>query len=321
MNWLSFYTKTYSALRSSSGVPYWVLTPLRKLTRLGANKMLPCILAKHRERKGVVERGVIVSFTSFPARIGDVWQVVKSLKNQSVLPEKIILWLSLEQFPDKLGIPESLLKEVDDLFEIRMVEGDIRSHKKFYYVMNEYPDKSFITCDDDIYYHPDTLRYLVEGSKKFPNCVIANTARYVQHNEAGELLPYNSWKVVRKSYETTDLIQTGVGGVLYPPHVLHDMTLMKEIFTTLTPMADDLWLNSMARLKGTPIVKSGLELLPLPIKNGSDSLSSINVGLSKNDEQLQAMRSWLSDSLFDPYISGYHVSFKGCDTSEIGGNS
>lgn len=292
-------------------MPFWVLTPLRKLTRLWANKMLPDILTRQKEvsGKGAVEHGVIVSFTSFPARIDDVWQVVKSLKNQSVLPEKIILWLSLDQFPDKSGVPMNLLNEVDGLFEIRMVEGDIRSHKKFYYVMNEYPDKSFITCDDDIYYHPDTLKYLVEGSKRYPSCVIANSARYIQHNEAGELLPYNSWRAVLKSFESKDLIQIGAGGVLYPPHVLHEMTLAKEIFTSLTPMADDLWLNGMARLKGTPVVKSELKLLPLPIKNGSDSLSSMNRGLSKNDEQLQAMRSWLKDSFFDPYVSGYHVAF------------
>ena len=70
---------------------------------------------------GTIENGVIISFTSFPARINDVWKVVESLKNQSILPAKIILWLSKEQFPDGSGIPASLKDREGDIFEIRIV--------------------------------------------------------------------------------------------------------------------------------------------------------------------------------------------------------
>src|SRR5690554_3540856 len=37
------------------------------------------------------EIGLIVSFTSFPARIDNVWLVVESILRQSVKPDKIIL--------------------------------------------------------------------------------------------------------------------------------------------------------------------------------------------------------------------------------------
>lgn len=310
MNKLDFYTKLYSRLHNYPGIPFWLLTPLRKLVRSRANRVLPYYLLKRRGRKDVVESDLIISFTSFPARIKDVWKVVESLKNQSVLPEKIILWLSEVQFPTRETIPESLWKEEDDLFEVRMVDEDIRSHKKFYYVMQEYPDKTFVTCDDDIYYHPDMLKNLVDGSKKFPGCVIANTTRYIQFDEDQKLLPYNSWRVTQKPFASKDLIQIGVGGVLYPPHVLHELTLRKDLFFSLTPMADDIWLNSMARLNGIPVVKTAMQLLPLPIENGSPSLSSVNRGSSKNDDQLKTLRSWLKEFLFDPYAANYHVDFK-----------
>ena len=168
MNYLNFFTKAYGLLHGYKGLPFWVLTPFRRIVRYFSNKILPNYLSKSKPSNGRVEKNIILSFTSFPARISNVWQVVESIKRQSVLPEKIVLWLSLKQFPGGEGIPDSLLNEVDDLFEIRMVEDDIRSHKKFYYVMQEYPDKAFVTCDDDIYYHPDTLKYLVECSKKHP---------------------------------------------------------------------------------------------------------------------------------------------------------
>ena len=134
MNLLNLFTGLYGKLHSYPGVPYWGLTPLRKIVRFAANKYLPLYLSQSLPKNGKPEPGVVISFTSFPARIADVWQVVKSLKNQTVLPEKIILWLSKEQFPTKSTIPDSLCQEEDKLFEIRMVDEDIRSHKKFYYV-------------------------------------------------------------------------------------------------------------------------------------------------------------------------------------------
>ena len=295
MNALNIFTRSYAKLHNYPGVPFWVLTPLRKAVRYGANKVLPRYLAKPHEPKGKREEGVILSFTSFPARIKEVWQVVESLKNQSVLPEKIILWLSKDQFPTRGSIPESLWKEEDHLFEIRLVDGDIRSHKKYYYVMQEYPDKTFVTCDDDVYYHPDTLKNLVETSRLFPGCIIANTTRVITCDSSGEILPYNQWKSVHRAFTYDNLIQIGVGGVLYPPGCLHELTLRKDLFFTLTPMADDIWLNCMARLKGTRIVQSDMTQLLIDIYNGSPSLSSVNRGESKNDEQIANLRKYLRE--------------------------
>lgn len=72
---------------------------------------------------------IIVSLTSFPARINNVWLVVECMLRQTVHADKIILWLSKDQFPSDDCIPFSLKKRISDVFEIRMVSGDIRSHK------------------------------------------------------------------------------------------------------------------------------------------------------------------------------------------------
>ena len=309
MNALNFFTKTYSLLHNYPGVPYWVLTPLRKAVRFGANKVLPKYLAKPHAYKGSVEKGYILSFTSFPARINTVWQVVESLKNQSVLPEKIILWLSTSQFPTKEHIPDNLWKEEDDLFEIRMVEGDIRSHKKFYYVMQQYPEHAFITCDDDIYYHPDTLKNLIEASRRYPKSVIANVTRRIEYDDKGDLKPYRQWKKEESAYETENLIQIGAGGVLYPPKTLHALTLRKDLFFSLTPMADDIWLNCMARLNGTRVVQSAMKQMSLLINDKSPSLSKENISGGKNDEQISNLRKYLIENkLGDVYSAGYQIA-------------
>ena len=309
MNLLTLFTSVYSALHSYPYIPYWGLTPFRKLVRYGANLTLPKYLAQVNVLRVEKENGVIISFTSFPARINNVWLVVKSLKNQSVLPEKIILWLSKEQFPKKETIPDSLWREEDSLFEIRMVENDIRSHKKYYYVMQEFPDKTFVTCDDDIYYHPDMLKHLVEASKQFPGCVIANKTRKISFDSEGNMMPYNKWETNQTPLSSENLIQIGVGGVLYPPKTLHELTLRKDLFFSLTPMADDIWLNCMARMQGTPVVQSAMKMLPLPIDSDSPALSSANKGQNRNDLQLSQLKDYLvKNGLSDVYSKTFKIN-------------
>lgn len=77
--------------------------------------------------------------------------------NQTLQPREIILWLSKEQFPTTDSLPESLKSREDDVFKIRMVDGDIRSHKKYYYVVKEYTDDLIFLIDDDIYYPTDII--------------------------------------------------------------------------------------------------------------------------------------------------------------------
>lgn len=309
MDKLRLFTNAYGCLHNYKGVPFWVLTPLRKILRYEANRVLPKYLGKSCALQGKTDKSVIISFTSFPARIYDVWKVVESLKNQSVLPERIILWLSKVQFPTEDTIPDTLWKEEDSLFEIRMVEGDIRSHKKFYYVMQEFPEKTLVTCDDDIYYHPDMLKYLMEGSKRFPGCVIANTTRQIGFDVEGNLMPYKKWKVNQKAFSSDNLIQIGSGGVLYPPNGLHELTLRKDLFFSLTPMADDIWLNCMARMQGTPVVQSAMKILPLPIYTGSPTLSSVNKGQNRNDVQLSQLKNYfVKNKLPEIYSVTYKIT-------------
>ena len=79
--------------------------------------------------------------------------------HQTFLPKKIILWLSKEQF-DKKDLPDSLLSLENEVFEIRMVDGDIRSYKKSYYVLKEYPEDNVLLIDDDLFY--PTIRLYVD---------------------------------------------------------------------------------------------------------------------------------------------------------------
>lgn len=298
MNPLYFYTKIYGGLACKK-VPYWLLTPIRRLVRTLANKHIPKYF---NNKKPQFVKNLIVSFTSFPARIDNVWKVVESLKSQTVLPEKIVLWLSKEQFHSEENLPQSLLSERDALFEIRLVDGDIRSHKKYYYTIKEFGDKTFITCDDDVFYDPNMIRRLVEASRLFPGCIIANHTLGIRFDVDGNVSLYHDFIKDVKPFSSQNLIQIGVGGVLYPSHCLHEMVTEQDLFMKLAPYADDIWLNVMARLKGTPIVQSSKDVLWLPIVDESPSLSDVNNGENRNNQQITQIREYLkSKGLEDIY--------------------
>lgn len=303
MNTLSFLTYIYTGL---SDKPY--LPMVMKGVRFIVRKCTELHILKYKKTQfepwGKKEKGLVVSFTSFPARINDVWKVVVSLKNQSILPEKIILWLSKDQFPTESTIPQSLWNQIDDCFEIKLVDGDIRSHKKHYYSLLSYPEKTFITCDDDVIYDSEMIERLIECSRSNPNCIIANHTWKIQFLPDGNVSHCNDWRSVGAPYEKDNLMQIGIGGVLYPPHCLHELVTRKDLFMNLIPMADDIWLNCMARLKDTPVVQTKKNAICLPIKNGSPSLYAENEGQDKNQIQLQKLRSYLQNNGFkDVYFN------------------
>lgn len=165
------------------------------------------------------EEKFIVSMTSFPARIDDIWICIESLMRQSFRPDAIELWLSLKQFPTK-SIPTSLENLKKRGLSINWVEDDIRSYKKYYYSMLKHPNDCVITVDDDVYYPEDALANLIDLHKQFPHCVCANRVHKICYDENGEIKPYRKWIHNYKGtrYPQNRLFVTGEGGVLYPPH-------------------------------------------------------------------------------------------------------
>ena len=304
MNLLNLYTKIYGSLYNRVGIHYLFFSPIRFLVRKIANISLPYFLSKPCAHSSQRIPDLIISFTSFPARIKNVWMVVESIKRQSYLPEKIILWLSDEQFRSYEELPDKLKEEEDSLFEIKFVPNDLRSHKKYMYAFLQFPKKTIITIDDDIFYHPDTIKFLVDGNRTYPNNIIANCTKKILYND-DEIMPYNLWEQRRiKIFESEDLVQIGVGGVLYPPQLLDKIVVDDNLFMSLAPTADDLWLNSIARYSNVKIVQSGLKILFLPIESKTPSLSSSNKYEGKNDEQLGNINSYMKEHM---NINLYHT--------------
>lgn len=285
------YSKLYNLTYKRKFIPMRLVKPFMGIMERLANKDLEQNRDAYlnlRNKDSVKLENVIVSFTSFPKRIENVWKTVLSLKNQLYLPEKIILWLCEEEFPGG-ELPTNLRELQDELFEIRFVDTNLYSYKKFYYAFKEFPDKIIVTVDDDVYYPDDTLKTLANEAKKYPGDIISNRVREIGFSK-GNLLPYNEWKAEGIKKRVGNLFLIGVGGVWYPPdEEYRKKTLDKEKFLSLAPFADDLWLNAIAYMTKRKIRYTGYRRRQLPIAPGSPSLESKNRGESLNDSQLKNM--------------------------------
>lgn len=305
MNILDLFVKAnYCLYQRDSLLGNKMLSPSRAALRYGASKLLPRYLKRPIKEMQSLESSedLIVSLTSFPARINHVWQTISCLLRQTYSPYKIILWLSEDQFGSDYHIPESLSVLLCQRFEIRWVKGDICSHKKHYYVMGEFPNALVFLADDDIYYPTDMLERVMLLHKTHPDDVICQYGYRMKYNEAGHLVSYRDWPKVYASISDSNMFFGSGGGTLFCPSKLYKDLRRLDLFTRLTPTADDIWLNAMVRLAGLKVrmLKTGHIL---PVINQEDvKLASENIGNNKNDEQIMAVSEYyLRTICIDPF--------------------
>lgn len=197
---------------------------------------------------------LIVSMTSFPERIAEIKYAIYSLVCQTLRPQKIILWLAENQFPNKTkDLPSDLLAFEKYDLEIKWCE-DLRSYKKLVPSLINFPDYFVATADDDIYYDNTWLEKLWMTHLKNPDHVVCHVAKVVEFDADKKIIPFTKWKRNIKDDHPRFLnVQLGAGGVLYHKKFMHEDVCTKELFQKLAPFADDIWFYFMAILNNTPI--------------------------------------------------------------------
>jgi hypothetical protein len=240
---------------------------------------------------------VIVSLTSFPGAIAYAAKAVRSILEGTVLPDRVVLYLAEPQFPGR-AIPFEIeaLEAANLRFEVRWCEEDIRSYKKLVPALNDFPDAVIVTVDDDVWYGRNMLRCLLRLHDRFPNAVLAHRAKRIEPGA-----PYRKWRKYRwyrflfkRFYFDYRTIQTGVGGVLYPPNVLKADMLDQKVFMTVAPTTDDIWFWAAAVARGTYVVPVPFGPHNKPRGLGKPhelSLKTVNFksGTDRNSAALQAI--------------------------------
>lgn len=277
-----------------------------------ANSILPVFLKKSKADLDDANCiPVIVSITSFPARIGRVWMTVESVLCQSCKPEAVILWLSREQFPNELNdLPSILVEQQKRGLTIRFVDEDIRSYKKFYYAFQEFKDKLVMTLDDDLLLPSYFLKSIYDCKLQHPDNVIASFGfRFYWDEKIGYIHPDGS-RICHNDSGLNLFFGSG-GGTLFDTKVAAKMDTIDRI-RELCPTADDIYLNALIRIGGMGITFHVNNPL-LAVKNkGNIALVSHNGDIgdpeSVNAKQLKALVAYLgSNNYNNPFFVGQNA--------------
>lgn len=245
---------------------------------------------------------ITVSLTSFPERIPTLHYTIESLLTQSVKPDRLILWLAEEQFPNKENdLPNSLTNLKQYGLEIKWCE-DLKSYKKLVPTISECPNDIIITFDDDIYYDEKVVEDLYSGYLKNPNAITTIRAFRVKFNKSNKLSFFSSNEIIWnwRKYQNPSLYNTiiGCGGVLYPPNCLYSDILNKSKFQEILPTQDDIFFWGMTVLNHTPVqIVNGYSTTLDIIENTQNSgLCKINIkkgkGLSGNQSLEQLLKAY-----------------------------
>lgn len=247
---------------------------------------------------------LIISLTSYSRRINNVWQVVYTLLCQSLKPDKIILWLSEEEFGNISNLPNNLKKLVKYGLEVRFCK-DIGPHKKYYYTMKNYPQAIVITVDDDVYYPSNTVELLYKKHLEFPNSVCCNWAHEITFDSERHIRPYSQWKSAIDNHNMlpqNKIFPVGYQGVLYPAKCLDNIVFSEKSIARLAPTTDDIWLKFAAFLNKTKAIrtdKGNYKFFEI-ISSQKYSLFKINVKeYNKNDKSIKLIKNYFQKELRD----------------------
>ena len=239
------------------------------------------------------EADYVVSLTTYPARVGNVWRVIEMAANQRGIKEKyaICLYLIKSEF-EGVDLPAKIKELQARGLTVKFNEENLKCHNKYFYAFKDYPEKTVITIDDDLQYNHHTISGLIKKNKEYPDCIIYNRGNRILKNE-----PYNNWPFVENlTCPQHDVFPTGVGGVLYPPHCCNRFVTDMEVIKKTCLRADDLWLNFMSRLNHTKVVQSGLKstYMVLPDTSQQTALWLVNNDVIQvgNDVQINEITKW-----------------------------
>jgi hypothetical protein len=254
----------------------------------------------------ITHEDIIISLTSYGKRVEDALPyALYSLLTQTILPKKIVVYLDRDNWSDD-RLPD-LIKHLKKIgIEVRYCE-DIRSYKKIVPALRDFPNNPIVTVDDDIYYNEHMIEWLLDAYKNLPEKSVVGLWACIVASKDGKYMPYNTWKDCKyRTSESEFALYTGYG-TLYPPHIFDSEVMNSDIFMSLCPTADDIWMWAMEKRLNIPVYITENACLGLHTdvnrknmlfpEDNPDSLYYVNELMgNKNDEQ------------FNNLISYYHLS-------------
>lgn len=239
---------------------------------------------------------IVVSLTSFGRRLDTVHIVIKSIMNQILKADAIVLYIAKEDSLKRIQQEEELIRA--GLRIVRNVR-DLKPHKKYFYAMREFTQCLIVTIDDDAIYDDRLLRDLYEKHIEYPEAVICRRGHRMTKKD-GRVACYDMWEgCVQSVVPEKGICATGVGGILYPCGAYREKFLDEKGIRETALFGDDLWLNVVELMEGIAVYAIGE--IPAKVIEGTqeEALYMKNAENKRNDEYLNSLQSYFDINLAD----------------------
>lgn len=244
------------------------------------------VLAKIRQSKFRTDSKAqfVVSIASYPQRSSLIPAVFQALNHQTTIPQKWLLVLSEEEWPNKI-LPHYLRKLESRGIEIIWVKGNTYAVKKLVPVIERYPNLGVITFDDELIYGKYVIEKLIKSSLQNKGSIVGHVGKkLIQKN--GEL------KMMHRDETDADLDTPscqiyflGGSGTFYPAGSLNAKVLDLEAITKIVPgRGSDIWFWAAAVANKTKQICLGSKkdrslyfTIPLSKKNAPKDIPGADV--------------------------------------------
>lgn len=258
-----------------------------------------------------IKSDIIVTVTSFPNRIKNLSLTLETILRQKLKPQQILVYLSSDQFTSKLHLPKSLLHLEKRGITFVFVEGDLKSHKKYFYAFQHFKENPILTIDDDLLYDSELILRANSFHLNTPGVIGAHYAYEIGFDENNCIQPYREWNFNKDLNVSSNFIFFGSGGgTLFPPNIFQDFVFNVNAIKEHCMYADDVWLNAMCRMHKIKVCQLASQpILNIPDRN-KVTLTAINVGENLNDKQIIAVRHYcITNFNIDPFSLHYLLSY------------
>lgn len=260
-------------------------------------------------------RNIIVSITSHPGRMRSLGQMLYMFfRMQTVLPEKVILSLSEDEYPSGLASLPNDIRLIVSSFpvELKLIPGNIMVHKR-HVLIEECPERDYLILDDDFVYPADVIANCVKWKAEHPDAIATVDSgwayTYDFHGSGYEL----------KWLHTPDISTHHAlfGQSFFPSGTFPLETIdYRSVRDAVSPHCDECWLNPFVVHRGTPIGALKSIGVPLAIE-GSQSVSLCGVMFTRDANGLYRKSNILNDVLLslpgdymDAWVNAYPAYVK-----------
>lgn len=173
-----------------------------------------------------------------------------SLLDQSLKPDKIILWLDNE-YEDLTFLPYNITQFVKNGLEIFFVKN-ISNYTQTIMALKKYNDYIIVTADSNIYYPPNWLKKLYISYIANPENIHTHNAYLIELQDK-TITPSSSWKRLNKEACGFNIFPISYGGILYPPNCFKEEVFRNDIFLNNVICNEELWFWAMALINNKKI--------------------------------------------------------------------